>query len=120
MSQHADHVVQILFSSGFVSNTDAVTIIGSAINALVLRDTHRLMNILTLRQRYILLRFLAESVLDAFPDPGTDLEPPMDMEYDRTHGSSHLAHVAHDMDPVMMRRCHVNCGCWRDTSRSRR
>ena len=124
LSQHVRcAAVHLVFSSGFVADDDVVTLIGSAINDLGIHGNYgllRLMSILTLRHRYILLRMLAESVLDVFPDPGTDLPPPMNMQYDRTHESSHLAHVAHFMDPVMMRRCHVNCGCWWDTSRSRR
>ena len=111
--------VQLLFDSGFVEDGDVVAIIGSAINSLGGRGCYQLTVarpcLLTLRQRFILLQLLAESVLDDFPDPDMNLPPPENMIYARRWGHSHLAHVAHFMDPVMRRSCHIGCGCWRDT-----
>ena len=111
--------VQLLFESGFVDDASVVEIIGASINALNCGNCYGLTQVLTLRQRYILLQMLAESVLDDVPDDGWHLDPPENMNSWRAHGHSHLAHVAHYMPAVMRRRCHVDCGCWRDVSRGR-
>ena len=111
--------VQLLFDSGFVDDRYVIALIGAAVNALNQRNLYGLTRVLTLRQRFILMRLLAESVLDDVPDAGWYLDPPENMHYARAHGHSHLAHVAHFMDPVTPRRCHVNCDCWHDPTRGR-
>ena len=105
--------VQLIFESGFVDDGPVIAVIASAVNRFTQRGCYQLTCMLSLRQRFILVQRLAESVLDDVPDPGWELEPPANMQYSRTHEPSHLAHVAHFMGTVMQRRCHVGCGCWR-------
>ena len=61
--------VQLVFDSGFVDDVTVVGVIGDAISNWSPRNLYTLTRVLPLRQRYLLLQMLAESVLDDVPDP---------------------------------------------------
>ena len=98
----------------FLPDETVVVITADAVNSLGLQDSYRLVQRLTLRQQMVLLPMLAEAILDVFPDPIPD-GPPIGSTQD-----SHVAHVAHFLDPVLRSRCHITCGCWRSTGAGRR
>ena len=97
-----------------MDEADVVAITADGVNSIGEQQCHRLISRLTLRQRYVLLRMMAESVLDGLP-PRLDAGRPREILQ-----GVQLTHVAHFMPPVVMRRCHIGCGCWRDTAAQRR
>lgn len=109
----AERFLAVSLVMDFLPDEQVVAIAADAVNMFGQQDCHRLVERLTLRQRYLLLRMLAESILDVFPDPEPE-NPAEGQEH------SHLAHVALFMPPVFMPRCHIGCGCWRDMAARRR
>ena len=93
----------------WLPDESVITFTADAVNSMGLRDTYRLVQRMTLRQKVISLPRLAEELLDTFPDQIPD----------PAGGDSHLTHVAHFLPPVLQARCHVTCGCWRDISAQR-
>ena len=102
----------------FLPDEQVISITADSVNALGLRDCHRLVQRLTLRQKMILMPLFAEAILDVYPDQA---HHPLSAGNVQSRIPMHndIARVAYFMEPVWQRRCHVNCGCWHDVRANR-